>query len=75
LDLKYFEAMQGGQGMRAIVDPDICFGCTLCTQVCPGVFHMEGDKAKVYIDPVPPAMENDCRQAAEQCPVSAIKVI
>ena len=61
--------------MKATIDEEVCFGCTLCTQVCPGVFQMGGDKAKAYADPVPPQMEADCRQAVEQCPVSAIKIV
>lgn len=58
--------------MRASVDPQVCIGCTLCTQTCPEVFKMEGDKAVAYKDPVPEALEEACKNAAEQCPVSAI---
>lgn len=60
--------------MRAIIDPEKCIGCTLCTQVCPEVFKMEGDKAVVYADPVPQASEDSCREASAQCPVEAIVV-
>lgn len=60
--------------MKAIVDPDRCIGCTLCTQVCPEVFRMEGDKAVSYTDPVPEALKPICKDAADQCPVEAIKL-
>ena len=60
--------------MKAIVDKDLCVGCGLCSELCPEVFQMEGDKADVKIDPVPSAAEDACRDAAEQCPVEAIKV-
>ncbi len=58
--------------MMAIVDPEICIGCTLCTQICPEVFKMEDDKAVAYTNPVPPAVTDTCRDAADQCPVTAI---
>lgn len=60
--------------MKAIVDKDLCTGCTLCEQVCPEVFRMEGDKAVAYVNPVPPESEAACGDAASQCPVNAIKV-
>ena len=61
--------------MKAIVDEDLCLGCGICVDVCPEVFEMgEGDKAKVKVSPVPPEKESSCRDAAEQCPESAIKI-
>lgn len=58
--------------MKARVDPDICIGCALCVQTCPEVFTMEGDKAIVHISPVPKDSEAACKQAADECPVTAI---
>ena len=58
--------------MKAVVNPDTCIGCTLCTQVCPEVFRMEGEKAVAFADPVPADAVDACKEAAEQCPVSAI---
>jgi ferredoxin len=60
--------------MKAIVDQDTCIGCALCPQICPEVFRMEGDKAIVYTDPVPSNVEDKAKDAADQCPVSAITV-
>lgn len=60
--------------MKSFVNPEICIGCTLCTQVCPGVFQMKGDKAVTYKDPVPPEDQECARQAAEECPVQAISI-
>jgi ferredoxin len=58
--------------MRAIVDQNTCIGCGLCPQICPDVFRMEGEKALVYTDPVPPEVEDLAQEAADQCPVNAI---
>jgi ferredoxin len=60
--------------MKATVDKDLCMGCGLCVDVCPIVFEMDGDKAVAKVDPVPVEAEGACRDAAEQCPVEAIKV-
>jgi signal transduction histidine kinase/ferredoxin len=63
------------KAVRAEVDKDLCTGCELCTDICPAVFEMgEDDLAQAKVDPVPPDAEDDCREAADQCPVEAIKV-
>ncbi len=58
--------------MKARVESDICIGCTLCVQTCPQVFRMEGEKAVAYVDVVSKDAEDTCRQAADECPVTAI---
>lgn len=60
--------------MKASVDPDLCSGCELCTQTCPEVFEMEGDVAVVKVDPIPPELEDSAQEAADDCPVEAIKI-
>lgn len=60
--------------MRAKVDPDICIGCTLCTHTCPEVFRMENGISTVFTDPVPEEDRDNCRKAAEGCPVGAITI-
>ena len=60
--------------MKASVDADLCTGCELCTQTCPDVFEMEDDVAKVKGDDIPADAEDCAKQAAEECPVEAIKV-
>jgi ferredoxin len=54
------------------VDKDTCIGCGACTVACDN-FTMDGDKAK----PVKAEVEElGCNQeAADGCPVSAIKVV
>jgi len=58
--------------MKAIVDADACTGCGLCVDTCPEVFDLGDDVATVKTDPVPADAEDDCREAAESCPVEAI---
>ncbi len=58
--------------MQTRVDPDLCTGCELCVTTCPEVFEMEDDKAIVKGDSVPSEAEENCKKAAEECPVEAI---
>ena len=62
--------------MKAVVDKETCSGCGLCEETCPEVFEIGNNGiAKVKTDPVPQDAEDTCRQAAEECPVEAIKLI
>ena len=60
--------------MKAKVDPDLCIGCGLCTEICPEVFDMEEDKAVVTVAVVPTEVESACKEAEDQCPVTAITI-
>jgi ferredoxin len=60
--------------MKTTVDKDLCLGCGLCADLCPEVFQMEEDKAVAKVDQVPAGAEDACRDAAQQCPVEAIKI-
>ena len=61
--------------MKATVDQNTCTGCTLCADTCPDVFVM-GDNglAQVKAEPVPASAETSCKDAADSCPVTAIKL-
>ncbi len=58
--------------MMAIVDQETCTGCGLCADLCPEVFEMDGDTARVIVDVVPAEVADMCREAMEGCPVEAI---
>ena len=60
--------------MKAVVDPDLCTSCELCTELCPDVFEMGDEAARVKVKEVPAAHEDATRDAAEQCPAEAIKI-
>lgn len=52
---------------------DGCISCGLCTEEFPDLFQMnEEGIAKVVSSQVPAGMEDQARQAAEDCPVSVI---
>ena len=55
--------------MIAFVDPDLCIGCTQCA----AVFHMEGVLAVAEPGPIPPEEVPQAVDAANACPVSAIR--
>ncbi len=56
---------------KVTVDASTCVGCGLCEQICAEVFKVEGDGIAHVIGTGHDAAVKD---AAEQCPVSAIKV-
>lgn len=54
------------------VDMDLCIGCGSCVEVCPKVFELRDDKAWV-VGPDKCGTCN-CEEAADICPVEAIKM-
>ena len=55
--------------MNAYVDPDLCIGCTQCAGLC-----MEGVLAVAEPGPIPPEEVPQAVDAANACPVSAIRI-
>ena len=51
---------------------DSCTACGLCIDTCPGVFQMGDEIAEVITSTVPPELEEEVEQAADECPVEAI---
>lgn len=60
--------------MQAIVDHDLCTGCGLCVDTCPAIFEMDDAVARVLVASVPEDAQDACREAADNCPVEAIKI-
>lgn len=60
--------------MKVTIDEELCTGCSLCEQTVPEVFEMVDDMAKVKVDVVPADKEADVKEAADSCPVEAIKI-
>ncbi len=57
--------------MKAEVTDD-CIACGICVDTCPEVFDMGEELAVVLVEEVPEAVQETCRQAADECPVEAI---
>ena len=60
--------------MKVTVDQETCIGCGLCAETCPEVFEMNDDKAAAKMEDVPAELADSCQEAADECPVEAIKV-
>lgn len=58
--------------MKVKVDDEACVGCGLCVHICPEIFEMEYEHALAISPDVPSRMEDVCKQAADDCPSSAI---
>lgn len=55
------------------VDSDVCIGCGACVSVAPDVFEI-GDDGKAHVKDPEGADEEEVKQAADVCPVDAIKL-
>ena len=59
--------------MKVFVDQDTCISCGMCVSACNDVYEFNDDgKAEAVVDVVPPELEEDAGQAAQNCPVEAI---
>ena len=59
--------------MKATISEE-CISCGLCVDICPDVFEMGTERAQVKMTSIPGNFEEAVRQAADECPVSAITV-
>jgi ferredoxin len=66
---RYFEELY----MKATISEE-CVSCGLCVDICPDVFEMGEEYAQVKMASIPAKFEAAVRQAADECPVSAIAV-
>jgi ferredoxin len=59
--------------MIATIDPKKCSGCGRCTQTCPNVFSLDGNrKVVVTMKQVPWGYGLACCEAAIECPTETI---
>jgi len=59
--------------MKARVTED-CISCGRCVEICPEVFEMAEDRARVKLDEIPEQYQDATQEAADECPTSAIIV-
>jgi len=62
-----------GSTMKARVTED-CISCGRCVEICPEVFEMGEDRARVKMDAIPEQYQDATQEAADECPTSAIIV-
>lgn len=58
---------------KITVDASTCVGCGLCEQGCPEVFKVEADGI-VHMK-TNSCDQHNLKEVAEQCPVTAIKIV
>lgn len=59
--------------MKTFVNED-CIGCGLCVNLCPEVFEFNDDGlSEATVDVVPENLEDQVKQAIDECPVAAIE--
>jgi len=59
--------------MKAMIDPDTCISCGLCTGICPDVFGSCADgSVHAKSGTIPTESELTAKEAAESCPTDAI---
>lgn len=61
--------------MKLKVNEDMCIGCGACKSICPDVFEVDENGAKVIVDEISSDLEADAMDAKEGCPVGAIEDI
>ena len=59
--------------MKVSITED-CTACGLCVDTCPEVFEMGDEMAKVIAEPVAETLEDQVKEAADECPTEAIIV-
>ncbi len=65
--------MTKGYRMRVEVDRDLCESNAVCVGIAPDIFELgTDDLVAVLGDEVPPAREEDARQAVALCPKVAL---
>jgi len=57
---------------KPVVNEDVCEGCGTCEEMCPEVFKVENEKAKVI--GLDKCNTCDCQEAADTCPTQAITI-
>lgn len=61
--------------MKTRVLAEKCIGCSLCVSISPDVFGLnDEDKAFAKDENVPAGLEDEVREAAQDCPTEAIEV-
>ena len=58
--------------MRVLIDAEACVGDGMCVEICPEVFEMSGEVARVRMEEVPVDLQEKCREAAAECVTEAI---
>jgi ferredoxin len=62
------------EGVRAVVDHDLCAGVTQCLQMAPSAFRLDGEQLSVFA-PSGPWTLDELVAARDGCPMAAITIV
>jgi len=60
--------------MKLKINKNKCLGCGMCVNMCPEVFEFQNGKSSVKKDTELEKNKDCIVQAAENCPIGAIKI-
>ena len=60
--------------MKVRINKDLCAGCELCADICPDIFEVIDNVARVKKEEIPEEYQDCVKEAVEICPVEAIKI-
>jgi ferredoxin len=60
--------------VRALVDHELCLGVGMCRVHAPNAFRFNDERLSVF-DPTGEWTEDELREAADACPMSAISLL
>ncbi|MHC4617274.1 MAG: ferredoxin [Planctomycetota bacterium] len=61
--------------MKVHVDPGLCSGSGVCVDTCPQLFEINQQGiSTAKMENVPEDLQQECKEAAENCPTQAIAI-
>ena len=73
-EVNFFQERDREMPIKITIDEEACIACGACEAICPDIFYMDGDKAKVKNDANFKDLKAEIEDARTGCPVECIAV-